>query len=150
MRIPCKIEQQLKLVRPVERTVCHMIYHHGKFGVGFDEWHKVRKPCNRRKDRHWNLEVSAPPPERRHQRSANPVAFCRSRGAETDSPESIFCKLTKMIWRFRVFRIYAAHPMKEGRITLQDTCQVTIVPSVVNHLDNNRARDAVGPHEINK
>src|SRR5580765_5691098 len=108
-------------------------------------WHSRRGSENR----HGNLEILATLPQRRHQRAADPIAGGISTWRNANTPEPLLLyELRKMIRRGRVLGIDARHTVEVLRVALKHVGEITIVPAIVNHLDNDSFGDSMLVHQI--
>ena len=64
--------------------------------------------------------------------------------------KSIRNQPAQVIGRDGVFRIDAADGFEQRWIALQNAGQVAIVPAIVNHLNDDGARNTVRLHEVNQ
>ena len=147
--VACEREQQIELVRAVERTVGHVVDNDDEVGVLLDEWDHIGHASHRREDGHRDFELSASSPERRHERAANPVAVSGGGGLRrTPWKPSTVGEAAEVVGRGGVLRVDAADAVKGAWVTFEDAGEIAIVPAVVNDLDEDGAENVVGLHEF--
>jgi hypothetical protein len=87
-------------------------------------------------------------PEGRHERTENPVALGAGGWAEAHAVEALFLsEQGELVGSGGVFWIDAADAEEALGIFFQNGCEVAVVPSIVDDLDEDGSGDVVGQHE---
>ncbi len=131
----------------VSGAIGHVVDDHGELGQGIEKGGDLGHAGDGGEDGHGDLEIAAALPEGWHEGAAEPVAGGAGGGAEADAAETLFGEAGEMVGGGGVERIDAADAVKRARILLEDGGEEAVVVAVMDHLDDDGARYAIGLHE---
>ena len=132
----------------IDGAVSHVVDDNGQIGEFFELCRYGGHASDGGQDRHGNFEIGATLPERRHEGAVEPVAGGIGRGTDSDTSEPFSGMLREVVGRGGIERVDATDSLERTRVALQDGGEEAVVVLVVDDLNDDCFRHAVGLHQV--